>query len=134
FRPPDPSVEYWITLISAPSGRKIRPIPMNRPRWPRYIRLAAVTVDPHERRRSSRSGADGFHVVREMSHSRKARMTPTAIRTGDGLPTRAVSTVEPVATAPQKNPVAVWPASVPIGTVKLFARQVWAAHMSGCVH
>jgi hypothetical protein len=44
------------------------------------------------------------------------------MKTGEGFPTIAVSRFDPVATAPQKNPVAVPPSAVPAGTVKLSSR------------
>src|ERR1700751_4739076 len=134
LRPPDSNVRYWTPVITAPSGRKIRPMPRNRRRGEKYIRLDAATMQPQGRRRPTRSGVEGRHVVLETSQIRKARMTPHTIRKGDGFPASAVSRLDPVPTTPQKNPVAVPPARVPIGTVKLLSRQSLFAHVIGCVH
>src|SRR5215468_1640299 len=131
FRPPTLNSRYWTPLIRTPSGKKSRPIVRNGRRWPRYIRRDAVTIEPHERRRESRRGADGSHVVRDVSQRKTPKITVRAIRTGDGLPTRAVRTAEPPATAPQKNPVAVEPNAVPTGTMKLLSRHFWFAHAIG---
>ena len=54
--------------------------------------------------------------------------------TGEGSRTSAVSTLEPVATVPQKNPVAVPPIAVPAGTLKLRSRHSSFAQVIGSVH
>jgi hypothetical protein len=54
--------------------------------------------------------------------------------TGEGLPTSDVRTLDPVATAPQKNPVAVPPRAVPAGTVKLSSRHSSFAQVIGSFH
>src|SRR5690349_3815542 len=121
--------------MTAPSGRKINPMPRNRRRWEKYIRRAAAMMEPQARRRSSRRGAEGRQAVLVISQMRRARTTLIPIRTGEGFPTMAVSRVDPVATAPQKKPVAaVCPLKNPIGTVKLLSRQVFFAQLIGCVH
>src|SRR5690348_1937101 len=106
----------------------------NRRGWPKYIRRAAVTIEPHARRRESRSGADGCQRVRDVSQRMIPRIATSTIKTGDGLPTSEVSSVEPAPTAPQKNPVAAEPNEVPAGTTKLLSRHFSFAHEIGAAH
>jgi hypothetical protein len=73
-------------------------------------------------------------VVREVSQRITTRSTASAMYTGEGLPTSEVRTLDPAATAPQKNPVAVPPRAVPAGTVKLLSRHSSFAQVIGSVH
>src|SRR5262249_1701975 len=131
-RPPSRKRRYWTPVMTSPRGMKSSPISRKGPRWLTSMRRAEFTIAPHERRLCTLSGADGCHVVRDASQSTRTRAT--AISTGDGLPTIAVSTVEPDATATQKKSVAVDPSTWPAGTVKLVSRHALSAHVIGCHH
>ena len=64
---------------------------------------------------------------------RSATTSPTITR--DGLSTSVVSTLEPVATAPQKKSVTPFPTVPdPAGTVNAVSRQLVSAHVIGSVH
>ena len=75
-----------------------------------------------------------FWELRDVSQSSNTSRTASAIRTGEGLPTRAVSRPDPAATAPQKKSVAVPPSADPAGTVKLLSRHSSRAQAIGCLH
>jgi hypothetical protein len=99
-----------------------------------YIRRAAVTIEPHGRARRTGNGSDWCQRVRVASQRRIAATASNTIKTGEGLPTNAVSRLDPVATAPQKKSVAVDPTADPAGTAKLASRQLSSAQAIGSVH
>ena len=97
------------------SGMKRRPIPRKSGARVMYILPAADRIWPHARRRPSRSGTAGRHVVRVAAKIAIASRAASASSNGTGFRSSWTSAFEPVSTAEQKKSVAPEPRTPPVG-------------------
>ena len=111
-----------------------RPMPAKRGACRRYIRHTDATTWPVLRRRASRSGAEGDHVVRRTSHAMRTASAASASTAHEGLLTVARNTSDPVATIPQNAPVAWVPKSPLAGTAYAVSTPSASVQVSGAVH
>ena len=95
---------------------KRMPIPRKSVVRSTYMRPAAERICPQARRRATRSGATGCHVVRTAAKTARARIPARTSSVVTGSLSQVTSAREPVATAWQKKSVASVPKTPPVGT------------------
>ena len=111
-----------MAVTASETGTVTIPIPVNNTGWEAYIRAEARMIWPVARRRGTRRGALGCHVVRLPRKTTSRASTPSTNSDRPGLSTIWRKMSEPSATAPQKKSVAPVPNSPPAGTAKLRSR------------
>ena len=103
-------------VMTSEMGNSSSPMPRYNRGWATYMRAAAVSTWPHERRWASRSGAAGRHVALRSAQTIATSTASTASTVGSGLSTARQSRREPAAIAPQKKSVVRVPSTPPTGT------------------